>query len=573
VLNQERLHRAYDTVRERLIAEMTPEGYWQGELSSSALSTATAVSALICIDRQAHQGLIESGVRWLTDYQNSDGGWGDTTDSPSNISTTFLGISALTLHGGAEDCLGRARAYLETQAGKTPDEWIATLHRIYGDDRTFAVPILTHAAIAGLVPWDVVPSLPFELAALPHGLYRFLRLQVVSYALPALIAVGLTVHRRKPRRNAFTSTLRAAITPLALRKLRSIQPSSGGFLEATPLNSFVTMSLAAAGLGDHPVARDCVRFIVASARSDGSWPIDSDLSVWLTTQAVLALESGGHLADIDAAKTQAWLLRQQYKNIHPYTHSAPGGWAWTHRPGGVPDADDTARAITALARLGATEHLTSGGHWLLSIQNSDGGWPTFCRGWGRLPFDRSSPDITAHAIQALAAMPPTTRLDAVIRRGRRYLESSQRDDGSWFPLWFGNQTVAGRHNPVFGTAQVLPALGASPAMQRAVAFLIGAQNSDGGWGGAAGVASSVEETAVAVSALSGASEVADARPAASRGLDYLVGRVEAGTWDRPAPIGLYFAKLWYSERLYPIIWIAEALGQAVNTIRTKDADG
>jgi hypothetical protein len=38
--------------------------------------------------------------------------------------------------------------------------------------------------------------------------------------------------------------------------------------------------------------------------------------------------------------------------------------------------------------------------WLLDLQNGDGGIPTFCRGWGALPFDRSAPDLTAHALRA-----------------------------------------------------------------------------------------------------------------------------------------------------------------------------
>src|SRR5438046_6015338 len=41
--------------------------------------------------------------------------------------------------------------------------------------------------------------------------------------------------------------------------------------------------------------------------------------------------------------------------------------------------------------------------WLQNLQNSDGGWPTFCRGWGKLPFDRSGTDLTAHALRALRA--------------------------------------------------------------------------------------------------------------------------------------------------------------------------
>jgi squalene-hopene/tetraprenyl-beta-curcumene cyclase len=31
----------------------------------------------------------------------------------------------------------------------------------------------------------------------------------------------------------------------------------------------------------------------------------------------------------------------------------------------------------------------------------------------------------------------------------------------------------------------------------------------------------------------------------------------------PSPIGLYFAKLWYYEKLYPLIFTVSALGQAL----------
>ena len=39
--------------------------------------------------------------------------------------------------------------------------------------------------------------------------------------------------------------------------------------------------------------------------------------------------------------------------------------------------------------------------WLIHLQNRDGGWPTFCRGWGALPFDRSGCDLTAHVLRIM----------------------------------------------------------------------------------------------------------------------------------------------------------------------------
>jgi squalene-hopene/tetraprenyl-beta-curcumene cyclase len=39
--------------------------------------------------------------------------------------------------------------------------------------------------------------------------------------------------------------------------------------------------------------------------------------------------------------------------------------------------------------------------------------------------------------------------------------------------------------------------------------------------------------------------------------------VESGRFREPSPIGFYFAKLWYFEKLYPLIFTVAALGRAV----------
>jgi squalene-hopene/tetraprenyl-beta-curcumene cyclase len=256
-----------------------------------------------------------------------------------------------------------------------------------------------------------------------------------------------------------------------------------------------------------------------------------------------------------------WILGQQYRKVHPYTGVPPGGWAWTDLPGGVPDADDTAGALRALAHLGTedTGAVTAGIEWLLDLQNRDGGIPTFCRGWGKLPFDRSSPDITAHALLAWSVWRPTlnthvqARIDAATRRALAFLERAQRPHGAWVPLWFGNQFAANDENPVYGTSRVLLALRQvqpdSAMAKRAADWLQGVQNRDGGWGGDRGIASSIEETSVAVSAL-------------GDGAAWLVEATRNGEDTPPAPIGFYFARLWYYERLYPLIFAADALARA-----------
>src|SRR5205807_6147486 len=93
LLDLDRLERAYRIARDKLLAERTPDGHWVGELSTSALATATAVSALALVQKhtsQDHSALIAGGIAWLAAHQNADGGWRDTVRSTSNISTTML---------------------------------------------------------------------------------------------------------------------------------------------------------------------------------------------------------------------------------------------------------------------------------------------------------------------------------------------------------------------------------------------------------------------------------------------------------------------------------------------------
>ncbi len=568
-------------VRDRLLQWMHADGFWEGRLSSSALSTATALSALALADDPGDTDRIASGLAWLAGSQNADGGWGDTTDSPSNLATTVLAVAAMNLVtakgtvaprlSGAPE---KARGYLATRAGESPRAIVEAVRGEYGADRTFAVPILMNCGLAGLAAWDDIPGLPFELAVLPHGCYKLLRLHVVSYALPALIAVGLLIDRRHPPAGVLRRLLRRIVRPWVLEKLRRIQPEHGGFLEAAPLTSFVALAMTALYGRDQPVAAECFRFLRRTQRSEGAWPIDTNLSVWLTTAAVAALAAAGELPRIDRSRTARWISARQYQVRHPYTHAEPGGWAWTHLAGGVPDVDDTSGAILALRALGHDEGVAAGLQWLLAMQNGDGGWPTFCRGWGKLPFDRSSPDLAAHALRAIHCasagdcpnVTATPRLRRAIRRGLNYLDRVQQADGSWIPLWFGNQGAPGKTNPVLGTSRVLRALEIldrnGPAAARGVEYLLRAQNADGGWGGAQAVPSSLEEAAMAVAALVPWAKTPATHEALFRGVRYLISGV-ACISDHPSPIGLYFARLWYSEALYPLIWTLDALGRVV----------
>jgi len=605
-INPAALEETCETLQRRLIRARQPEGCWQGRLSSSALSTAVAVFALSLLDRPRYLPLVRCGIDWLCETQNPDGGWGDTTLSRSNISTTMLCLSALSVaeeSARTEQAAAKARSWLaDSVGGLEPGLLIKALDRQYGNDRSFSAPILTMCVLAGQLgpahqAWARIKPLPFELALCPDSLFKWLRLPVVSYALPALIAVGQAgFHHRKPT-NPFIRVLRGLARGRTLRLLQNIQPENGGFLEATPLTAFVLMSLVSAGRADNIVATKAARFLVDSARGDGSWPIDTNLATWLTTLSVNALATASDFNRLVPRPQQAQirqvLFESQYQHRHRYTGAAPGGWAWTNLPGAVPDADDTAGALIALTNLGPVDEpalraAVAGLKWLVDLQNSDGGIPTFCRGWTALPFDRSTPEITAHALVAFGRwrelVPRAIKrsLDKAIRVALRYLSRAQSPKGCWVPLWFGNERAPNHENPTYGTARVLAGLLQLPAeflgpyaavLEKAVRWLLAAQNQDGGWGGAESVCPSIEETAVAVDALARlltppavASQIGLHRPepagveaAVSRGASWLIKNTHSGESTPPSPIGLYFARLWYYEDLYPLIFALSAL--------------
>src|SRR5262249_50439871 len=148
--------------------------------------------------------------------------------------------------------------------------------------------------------WRSIPQLPFELAALPHSWFQHLRLPVVSYALPALIAIGQVRHWFAPSHNPLIRLLRDRVRRTTHDLLRAMQPESGGYLEAAPLTSFVVMSLAAMRQTDSAVIEAGVRFLVHSMREDGSWPIDTNLSTWVTTLSIGALADAGGIPPQDA---------------------------------------------------------------------------------------------------------------------------------------------------------------------------------------------------------------------------------------------------------------------------------
>jgi len=237
-----------------------------------------------------------------------------------------------------------------------------------------------------------------------------LALPVVSYALPALIAIGHARFHHVPP--AWWNPLRwirqwawKRVRPM----LRELQPSTGGYLEVDATDQLCDHGARkSAGEKIHPCVPHAVEFLQRSMRADGSWPIDTNLAT--LGHHTLGRSAGrmtGRLIRRTAAGRRGCSASNTKRLILSPTPLLAVGHGPTC-PSGVPDADDAAGTLIALwhlcdhddERRSLAPQASAGVQWLLDLQNRDGGMPTFCRGWGTLPFDRSARELAAHALWA-----------------------------------------------------------------------------------------------------------------------------------------------------------------------------
>jgi squalene-hopene/tetraprenyl-beta-curcumene cyclase len=249
----------------------------------------------------------------------------------------------------------------------------------------------------------------------------------------------------------------------------------------------------------------------------------------------------------------------------------PGGWAFQYNNAYYPDLDDTAVVVMAMDRarrtLGARdldEAVERGVEWTVGLQSRNGGWGAFDADnsyhyLNNIPFadhgallDPPTEDVTGRVVSMLAQLKEpadSPRMAAALR----YLETTQRPDGSWFGRWGVNY--------IYGAWSVLCALNAAgvdktaPMVRKAVDWLVSIQNPDGGWGedcesyaldysGHQPFPSLASQTAWALLGLMAAGEIE--HPAVRRGVAYLqTAQAAHGLWDEAHYTGGGFPRVFY----------------------------
>merc|ERR1711988_1951575 len=199
-----------------------------------------------------------------------------------------------------------------------------------------------------------------------------------------------------------------------------------------------------------------------------------------------------------------------------WRHISKGGWPFSTAAHGWPIADCTAEGLKSVLLLQqeasimgnpnlpkvSDERLFEGINVLLSYQNVDGGWATYenNRGYrwyealnpsevfGDIMIDYSYVELSSACMQAIYKFQkqyPDHRSKEIkrsIRLGKEFIESIQREDGSWYGSW----AICFSYGTWFGIEGLLSA-GVDPktskAIQKANSFLLSKQNTvNGGWG-------------------------------------------------------------------------------------------
>ncbi|HLY44894.1 MAG TPA: squalene--hopene cyclase [Stellaceae bacterium] len=599
------LDRAIGRSVESLLLSQHDDGHWVFELEADATIPAEYILLehfLGTIDSELEHSI----ARYLRAAQGADGGWPLFHGGAMDLSASVKAYFALKAAGDAPDAphMARARQAILAQGGaRRCNVFTRITLALFGEVPWRAVPVMP-IEIMLLPAW-----FPFHIDKISYWSRTVL--------VPLLVLMALRPTARNPQRVTIAElfveppeNVRGWIAPSTAspvghafavldRLLRLAEP----MFPADPRRRatekavlFVTDRLNGEdGLGgifpamanalmmfdslgyppDHPdraVATAAIRkLLVFDGERSYCQPCVSP--VWDTALACHALMDVGEprLAPT-IRRALDWLADKQVLDTVGDWATArpglrPGGWAFQYANPHYPDLDDTAAVALALDRFdparyrGATDRAAE---WVVGMQSRNGGWGSFDADnmnyyLNHIPFadhgallDPPSVDVSARCVGFLAqrGMPAD---HPAIAMGLDYLRRSQEADGSWFGRWGTNY--------IYGTWSVLAGLNAAgvdpatPEISRAVAWLIGRQHADGGWGeagesywpdGPRGEApySTASQTAWALLGLMAAGEADN--PAVERGIAYLIAtQDDDGNWDEPWYTAVGFPRVFY----------------------------
>jgi squalene-hopene/tetraprenyl-beta-curcumene cyclase len=615
------IDQAISRAKDWLLSVQHQEGYWWAELEADT----TLESDYILYQHilgQLDSPKVGKLAKYIRERQLGDGGWNIFYGGPAELNATVKAYVALRLAGDPATA-----PHLEKAK--------ARIHELGGLEATNSY-VRFYMAMVGAVDWGMVPAIPPELMLLPdwfpiniwemsswtRGIVIPLAIVYASspdWRLPAGLTFDelFTKPGAKPTsfrwdrqviswRNCFLALDRGLklyeqspwkpFRKLAMDRARKwmlerLERSEGlGTIYPAMMNSIFAL-LALGGDTSDPLVDREIRFLerYEIEDEDGIRVQPCISPVWDTAIAMVSLEEAGmDPADPSLVAAERWLLDNQVLGPGDWQaknpNAEPGGWVFEFRNDFYPDVDDTAFVLMALGRVDDPEptrlksSIRRGLAWLLSMQNSDGGWGAFdhennLEFLNNIPFadhnamlDPSTADVTARAVECLGQMGwPASH--PVLDAARGFLRKDQTEDGSWFGRWGVNY--------VYGTSGVLRALetiglASSTHCKKAASWLRSVQNADGGFGESIlsyydsslkgqgkSTASQTAWGLIGLLAVVGPND-----PASERAAEWLVSHQNPdGTWDEDEFTGtgfpcVFYLKYHYYRNAFPLYALA-----------------
>jgi squalene-hopene/tetraprenyl-beta-curcumene cyclase len=608
-----------------LLSIQYPDGYWWAELESNVTITAEVVllHKIWGTDQERPLHKVEA---YLRSQQRDHGGWELFYGDGGELSTSVEAYMALKLLGVPETdaAMVKARKFILERGGISKTRIFTKLHLAL-------IGCYSWQGIPSLPPW--VMLLPDNFLFNIYEMSSWAR----SSTVPLLIVIdrkpvfvtdpGITldelyaedidqVRYELPSNgdwtdlfitldNAFKLAETLNLVPFreegiqaAERWILERQEATGDWGGIIPamLNSLLALRALNYNPADPIVERGLQAVDNFAIETADTYTVQPCISpVWDTAWAMRALIESGLAPDHPAVvRAGEWLLSKQILDYGDWAiknkKGKPGAWAFEFDNRFYPDVDDTAVVVMALNEVKLpNEKLKEAAiaralNWIASMQCQPGGWAAFDmdnnQEWLNLvPYgdlkamiDPNTADVTARVLEMLGCgnLSIDTRNQ---ERAITYLIREQETEGCWFGRWGVNY--------IYGTSGVLSALSliapdkTQVSIERGAAWLVGCQNSDGGWGETCRSyndpalkgqgPSTASQTAWAIIGLIAAAQATRkfAKLAIERGITYLLETQQSdGTWYEADFTGTGFPCHFYLKyHLYQQYFPLLALGR------------